>query len=335
MSSNLAISFAQSNKKVLIIDADMRKGRQNKIFKLYSTLGLSNYLANIENTYDSDKVFTILDYIQKTEIDNLYVMPAGNTPPNPSELLNSKRMSELIERAKNAFDYVIIDGTPCQLVTDSFILTRIVDSTIIVTACKKTKKEVLKRIINNIQKIGGNISGIVLNKMPMSTRKYEERYYYGSESKDEYEKNVQKLLSENVNNQITNKEKEIEKNFEREINIYENNKVKGILTNNVDESINLSSIIKNTGNSFVNTNANCSTANNNSFFHNLNKEIKYDSISENNFFTNLQRIKNIDGVTTLNESVFFEKKKDYEKFEENINFPKIHNINDDKDIIDT
>ena len=211
----------------------MRKGRQNKIFKLYSTLGLSNYLANIENTYDSDKVFTILDYIQKTEIDNLYVMPAGNTPPNPSELLNSKRMSELIERAKNAFDYVIIDGTPCQLVTDSLILTRMVDSTIIVTECKKTKKEILKRIVNNIQKVGGNISGIVINKVPMSTRKYEERYYYGSESKEKYDKNVKKLLTDNLDKNSSYNEEEIKNNFEKE------------LEENTDNSINLSNIIKN------------------------------------------------------------------------------------------
>ena len=83
------------------------------------------------------------DYIQETEIDNLYVMSAGNVPPNPSELLVSQAMIDLLESLKQICDLVIIDGTPNGLVTDSLILTGIVDSTIIVTSSGYTKKDAL------------------------------------------------------------------------------------------------------------------------------------------------------------------------------------------------
>ena len=91
-------------------------------------------------------------------------------------------MVDLLEQLKEICDIVIIDGTPSQLVTDALILTRLVDSTLIVTASKQTKKEDLKRIIANIQQVGGKIAGVVVNKMPMNAKKYEQSYYYGSTS---------------------------------------------------------------------------------------------------------------------------------------------------------
>ena len=84
-------------------------------------------------------------------------MSAGNIPPNPSELLNSPQMFRLLEELQDLCDIVIIDGTPCQLVTDSLIISRMVESTILVTACKETKKEGLKRVIHNIENVGGKI----------------------------------------------------------------------------------------------------------------------------------------------------------------------------------
>ena len=179
VSSNLAVAFAQAGKKVILVDADMRKGTQFSIFGVSPIPGLSNYLSGIGPT--SKKASTDLrDYIQETDIDNLYVMSAGNVPPNPSELLVSQAMIDLLENLKQICDLVIIDGTPNGLVTDSLILTGIVDSTIIVTASGYTKKDALKKIVNNIKNIGGNIAGVVLNKVPTNAKKYEESYYYGS-----------------------------------------------------------------------------------------------------------------------------------------------------------
>lgn len=179
VSSNLAVAFAQAGKKVILVDADMRKGTQFSIFGVSPIPGLSNYLSGIGPT--SKRASTDLkDYIQETDIDNLYVMSAGNVPPNPSELLVSQAMIDLLESLKQICDLVIIDGTPNGLVTDSLILTGIVDSTIIVTASGYTKKEALKKIVNNIKNIGGSIAGIVLNKVPTNAKKYEQSYYYGS-----------------------------------------------------------------------------------------------------------------------------------------------------------
>ena len=178
VASNLAVTFAQADNKVILIDADMRKGRQYTIFGASPRPGLSNYLSgmDIEEGQEPD----ITDYLQKTDIENLLIMTAGNIPPNPSELLVSPQMNKLLEDLKQACDIIIIDGTPCELVTDSVILSRIVDSTVIVTAHKETKKENLEKIIRNIQHVGGHLAGVVVNKMPISVKKYNEKYYYNS-----------------------------------------------------------------------------------------------------------------------------------------------------------
>lgn len=182
VASNLAVTFAQAGKKVILIDADMRKGRQYVIFGVSPRPGLSNYLSQIEIDENEDPSEDIADYIQKTGVQNLYLMPAGNIPPNPSELLVSPQMMQLLEKLKEICDIVIIDGTPCELVTDSVILSRIVDSTIIVTAYKITKKEALERVIKNIQNVGGKLAGVVINQIPISGKKYEEKYYYYGEN---------------------------------------------------------------------------------------------------------------------------------------------------------
>jgi capsular exopolysaccharide family len=178
VSSNLAVTFAQAGKKVILIDADMRKGRQYTIFGISPRPGLSNYLSEID--MENPDSIDISKYLQKTEIENLSVMVAGNVPPNPSELLVSQQMTKLLEDLKQICDLVIIDGTPCELVTDSVILSRIADATVIVTAHKETKKDNLERVIKSIQNVGGKLAGVVINKMPISAKKYNERYYYHS-----------------------------------------------------------------------------------------------------------------------------------------------------------
>lgn len=184
IASNLAVTFAQAGKKVVLIDADMRKGRQYAIFGTPSKPGLSNYLSQVGIEETKSKSKGIITCLQKTEIKNLYVMPAGSIPPNPSELLVSQKMTKLLEKLKKVCDIVIIDGTPCELVTDAVVLSRMVDSTMIVTAHKITKKDALERVIKNIQNVGGKIIGVVINKMPISGKKYEEKYYYYGEKTD-------------------------------------------------------------------------------------------------------------------------------------------------------
>ena len=178
VASNLAVTFAQAGKKVILIDADMRKGRVYSIFGVSPRPGLSNYLSGIYDNEDASN--DLADYIQETDIENLYVISAGNVPPNPSELLITDQMIDLKAKLEEICDIIIFDGTPSQLVTDSLILARIVDSTVIVTASKLTKKEDLKRVINNIKNVGGKIAGVVVNKLEIDSKKYEQSYYYGS-----------------------------------------------------------------------------------------------------------------------------------------------------------
>ncbi len=196
IASNLAVTFAQAGKKVVLIDADMRKGRQYVIFGTPSKPGLSNYLSQVGIEETKSKSKGIITCLQKTEIKNLYVMPAGSIPPNPSELLVSQKITKLLEKLKKVCDIIIIDGTPCELVTDAVVLSRMVDSTIIVTAHKITKKDALERVIKNIQNVGGKITGVVINKMPISGKKYEEKYYYYGDKTEKEEENLKTIARE-------------------------------------------------------------------------------------------------------------------------------------------
>lgn len=144
ISSNLAITFAQANKRVLLIDADMRKCSLYKIFRVEAYPGLSNYLAGMNENNDGNNLGK---YVRETEVPNLYLLPAGNIPPNPSELLASSRMTALLNELKREFDLIIIDGTPSKLVTDAVVLSRIVDSTIIVTGHNMVKKMTCQKLL--------------------------------------------------------------------------------------------------------------------------------------------------------------------------------------------
>lgn len=220
IASNLAVTFAQTGKNVVLVDADMRKGRQYGIFDVPPTPGLSNYLSQVGLSKSKKAGEEIIECIQKTEVPNLFLMPAGSIPPNPSELLVSPKMIKLLEKLKQAFDIVIIDGTPCELVTDAVILSRIVDATLIVTAHKVTKKDALERVIKNIQNVGGKLTGVVVNKMPISGKKYEKQYYYYGESTNNEEENqvvVKKLMEQTTPKEVVTtkpEKKEISKKMQ-------------------------------------------------------------------------------------------------------------------------
>lgn len=210
VASNLAITFAQAGNKVILIDADMRKGRQFKIFDVLPKPGLSNYLSGID--VQNPNEINISEYVQKTNVENLLIMTAGNIPPNPSELLVSPQMTRLLEDLKEVCDIIIIDGTPCELVTDSVILSRIVDSTVIITAHKETKRDSLARVIKSIKNVGGNIAGVVVNKTPVSGKEYNEKYYYYLSNNS--------LSKSNSSNNFKTKESDLYRNNS---DIYRNN----------------------------------------------------------------------------------------------------------------
>lgn len=177
ISANIATTFAQAGKKTCLIDCDMRKGRVYALFNISPTPGVSNYLTGVNVNKDS---MDISKFLQETELPNLYVIPAGNIPPNPSELLISPKMKKMLNELKKIVDVIVIDGTPCDLVTDATIISRMVDQTIIVCAHNTTKMEDLNETKKKIENAGGKVTGIVLNKIPVYSKRYEERYYYGS-----------------------------------------------------------------------------------------------------------------------------------------------------------
>lgn len=210
VTANLAVTFAQAGKKVVLVDADMRKGRQFSIFGISPTPGLSNYLSGI-NSKGEDSDPNIMSYVKETEVKNLYLIPAGNIPPNPSELLVSDQMMEAIISLQNVFDLIIFDGTPSDLVTDAIIISRYVDTTMIVTSYKQTKIDALEKIKKDIENVGGKIAGVVINKMPITQKEYYySSYYYGSIPIKEKRKAVSKgQLAKEEELKIERKKEEI------------------------------------------------------------------------------------------------------------------------------
>lgn len=177
-SANIAASFAETNKKVLLIDADLRKGRTNKIFNIEKTEGLSNYLYFMTGETKKDLELAKM-YIKETEIPNLHIMTNGNIPPNPAELLESSNMKALLAMLKKLYDIIIIDSPPCMLVTDSVILSTIADSTILVVNSESTKINELIKAKKSIEMVGGNLIGAILNKVKVEGKTYNKSYYYG------------------------------------------------------------------------------------------------------------------------------------------------------------
>ena len=164
ISANLAISYALSNKKTVLIDANMDSGIQDKLFNVPNNIGLSNYLSSLnDNGIEIDEL--ISRYIKETSIKNLNIITSGTIPPNSVELLAGDQIERLLSELNNYFDIIIIDGTSISNSTNSLILTRFADSTIIVTTSNKTTKEDLQRARKELQNVGGSILGIVSNKV--------------------------------------------------------------------------------------------------------------------------------------------------------------------------
>ncbi len=177
--ANLAVAFAQSNQKVLLVDADLRKGRQHKIFKKLNTIGFSEYLQNMdlaEGDIETEAQI-LMKSIESTNIKNLFLITSGPVPFNPSELLSTSNLDNFLAIAKNSFDVIIFDAPPVSIVTDALILCKKVDYVALVAAVGETKKSILLSTKKAIENVGGRIAGVVLNKMPSDKRKEYVKYY--------------------------------------------------------------------------------------------------------------------------------------------------------------
>lgn len=168
---NLGIAIAQGQKRVLLIDADMRKPRLHNVFKRDNRDGLSSYLSG-QVGFD--------ELVQKTDIENLYLVTGGQYPPNPSELLSSHKMKEFIEKAKSAFDFVIVDTPPVAMLTDAVIVSSVVDGVVLVIESGKTTKKMVLNIARKLNEAKAHVLGILLNKIHITARSYYYySYYYG------------------------------------------------------------------------------------------------------------------------------------------------------------
>lgn len=180
VSGNLALSFAQNEKKVIIVDCDLRKPSVHKNFKISNLVGLSEVLIGKAK----------LEEVVQSRNEYLDMLPSGKIPPNPSEMLSSKAMVNLIQKLKETYDIVILDSAPLLAVTDAQILSKEVDGTILVTRAGRTKRESVIEAKNLLTKVGANIIGSVLHAVENTRGKYY--YYYGSNEDGDETKNKKK-----------------------------------------------------------------------------------------------------------------------------------------------
>ena len=174
--SNLAAVMAQSGSRVLVVDCDMRNPTQHKIFQV-SNHGLSDCISARDN---------VMSYVQQTEVDNLYVLTAGPIAPNPSEILGSQVMIDILKAVEESFDYVLVDTPPVLPVTDAAVVGGIVDGVILVIASGSTSPANAKEAKARLEKGGARILGVVLNKVDVAhSHSYDYYYYYGHDEKNE------------------------------------------------------------------------------------------------------------------------------------------------------
>ena len=174
-SANLAVVMAQSGKKTLLIDCDLRKPKLHRFFEDSNKVGLTNYIIG-QATFE--------EAIKKTMVENLYLLSSGKRPPNPSELLNSNKMKQFIAILKENFDYIILDTPPIIMVTDAQILAQYADGCILVVASAQAERDAAIRAKLLLEKGDTKIIGVVLNKLDITSKKYYGhyyQYYYGSD----------------------------------------------------------------------------------------------------------------------------------------------------------
>lgn len=177
VASNLATVAIAKYEKVLLIDCDLRKPVQHKIFKVSNKLGISNLMKE-----KSEIDLEIGGYFQKFKDNStdgkLYVLTSGKSVPNPQEMLASDRFRELIEKFREMFDYIIIDCPPLNAVADAIPVSSIVDGTLFVVSAMDTDKSEAKNALTMLQRNGANVLGCVLTKVDITSKSYYS--YYGN-----------------------------------------------------------------------------------------------------------------------------------------------------------
>jgi polysaccharide biosynthesis transport protein len=166
---NIAVSFSQLQQRVLVIECDLRKPRFHQIFGLPRTRGLSSYLTGR---------LPLKEAIEKTSLENIWVLPCGPIPPNPAELLNSTKMRDMMTEVREVFDIVLIDTPPVLAVIDPIIVASLADSVVLVVHANKIPRKSFMNSVQELKRNNAKIIGVVFNGVPSSGHKY---YYRGYE----------------------------------------------------------------------------------------------------------------------------------------------------------
>lgn len=168
--ANLAAVTAQAGSRVLLIDADMRKPQVHHRFQISNLDGLSSVLI---------KERTLQQVITGTQTPNLFLLPSGPIPPNPSEMLASHAMKTLVEDCRKEFDYIFIDSSPVLAVSDPLILASITDGTLFVVDAKQTNRNMARQAVSSLHQVQARLLGVVLNRV---TKDSGDTYYYSAYS---------------------------------------------------------------------------------------------------------------------------------------------------------
>jgi len=175
--ANMAVAFSQLNEKVLVVDADLRKPRLHRIFKVKNIGGLSGYLTG--------KV-SIEDAVQKTNVENIWLIPSGPIPPNPSELLNSEKMKGMMDELKRGYDVVMLDTAPVLAVVDGVIISSLGDSTVFIIQAGKTTRKPFLQAVEELKRAKAKVIGVVFNEVKAKGEGYYSPYYHHYRSRYHY-----------------------------------------------------------------------------------------------------------------------------------------------------
>lgn len=175
----IAVAMAQAGQRVVLVDCDLRKPRVHQIFGKRPQLGVTSALLDDSELDHEDAL--------KTEVENLYVIPAGPIPPNPAELLHSDRFQALLRKLQSRFDRVIIDSPPIVAVTDGAVLSTLVDGTVLVVRASATTRDFARHGIRSLLDVGGKTVGVVLNAVDLNRQEYGVYHYYGGKGERYYQ----------------------------------------------------------------------------------------------------------------------------------------------------
>ncbi|MDO4967630.1 MAG: CpsD/CapB family tyrosine-protein kinase [Candidatus Saccharibacteria bacterium] len=178
--ANLASAFAQEGKRVLIIDADLRRGRQHKIFHLENenAFGYSNLILAVGKNQDFSGSLDkqVKNNIKETKIKGVSLLPAGPTPPNPLELLSSESNKQLLDALKSYYDVIFLDCPPSLGLSDALVMSKYSDINIVTISNAKTKIDQLESVKKNFERVNSKISGVIINKAKVKQSSYSSYY---------------------------------------------------------------------------------------------------------------------------------------------------------------